>query len=214
MARLPRSKALLGVVESLSGSLCGIVSGAFFTRHNGGVVEHVDELTRLGGEEDLLLGALDDGGGVEVVCFLEFLAGDVCELCFGHEGLGFGADELLLERDELCGLWLLVLELLDLVLDLCAVMSALSQKKCVSAGVSTFCLCVRLGCTELSVLRICFKTVRLSSRPCAKRSSCSAISASSTPSLSLISLSASSSVLSPQSLSCPAMEAPSLEAFS
>jgi hypothetical protein len=70
-----------------------------------------------------------------------------------------------------------------------------------SAGVRTFCLWVRLGCTELSVLRICFSTLRLSSRPCANKSSCSAISASNTPSLSLTSLKASSLVLSPHSLS-------------
>jgi hypothetical protein len=80
--------------------------------------------------------------------------------------------------------------------------------------VLTFCLWLRLGCTELSVLRICFNTLRLSSSPCANKSSCSAISASSTPSLSLTSLRASSLVLSPHSLSWPAMEAPSLEAFS
>lgn len=37
----------------------------------------------MGCEEDLLLGALDDGGGVQVVGFFEFLAGDVGELRFG-----------------------------------------------------------------------------------------------------------------------------------
>jgi hypothetical protein len=63
------------------------------------------------GEEDLLLGALDDGGGAEVVGFLELLSGDVGELSLGDEGLGFGADELLLEGDELGGFGFLLLEL-------------------------------------------------------------------------------------------------------
>lgn len=57
---------------------------------------------------------------MDVVGLLELLAGDVCELGFGDERLGFGADELLLEGDNLGRFWLLVLELLDLILDLWA----------------------------------------------------------------------------------------------
>jgi hypothetical protein len=66
----------------------------------------------------LLLGSLDHGGGVDVVGFFEFLAGDVGELSLGDERLGFGADELLLKGDELGGLGLFVLQFLDLILDL------------------------------------------------------------------------------------------------
>jgi len=55
---------------------------------------------------------------VEIVCLFELLAGDVGQLSLGDERLGFGADEFLLESDELRGLWLLVLQLLDFVLDL------------------------------------------------------------------------------------------------
>lgn len=69
-------------------------------------------------EQDLLLGALNDGRGVQVVGFFEFLAGNVRKLGFGYQALGFGADQLLLQRDELGGFGLFVLELLDLVLDL------------------------------------------------------------------------------------------------
>lgn len=70
------------------------------------------------GEQDLLFGTLDDRSSVDVVCFLELLTSDVCELCLGDERLRFGADKLLLEGDELGRFWLLVLELLDFVLDL------------------------------------------------------------------------------------------------
>jgi hypothetical protein len=72
----------------------------------------------LGREQDLLLGALDHGRGVNVVGFFELLARDVGELGFGNEGLGFGADELLLEGDEFGGFGFFVLELLNLILDL------------------------------------------------------------------------------------------------
>ena len=37
---------------------------------------------------------------------------------FGDKGLGLGTDKLLLENDDLWGVWLLVLELSDLISDL------------------------------------------------------------------------------------------------
>lgn len=48
----------------------------------------------------------------------EFFAGDVGELGFGDEGLGFGADEFLFEDYDAGGLRILVLQLGDLVGDL------------------------------------------------------------------------------------------------
>jgi hypothetical protein len=217
MPRLPRPQALLSIIQRLPRRLRISVNRALLAGHNRRIVEQVDQLAGLRREQDLLLGALDDGGRVHVVGFFEFLARDVGELGFGDEGLGFGADELLLEGDEFGGFGFFVFELLNFVLDLfegvllacCFLVALTGLGKC-----RAFCLCVRLGCTELSVLRICFNTLRLSSRPCANKSSCSAISASNTPSLSLTSLKASSLVLSPHSLSWPAMEAPSLEACS
>lgn len=57
---------------------------------------------------------------VELVCEcgLEFLAGDVGELSFGDKGFRFGADEFLLEDDDLGRVGLLVLQLRDLIGDL------------------------------------------------------------------------------------------------
>jgi hypothetical protein len=66
---------------------------------------------------------------VHVVGFFEFLARDVGELGFGDEGLGFGADELLLEGDEFGGLGFFVFELLDFVLDL-MVWISLAKGRC------------------------------------------------------------------------------------
>jgi hypothetical protein len=118
MAWLPGPQTLFCVVEGLPCQLGIVVGWTLLARHNGRIVEQVDKLSRLCREQDLLLGSLDDGGGVDVVSLLELLASDVGQLSLGDERLGFGADELLLESDELGGLGLLVLQLLDLVLDL------------------------------------------------------------------------------------------------
>jgi hypothetical protein len=85
VARLPSPQTLLRVVESLSCQLGVVVGRTLLAGNDGRVVEQVDELARLGREQDLLLGALDDGGGVDVVGFFEFLARDVGELGFGDE---------------------------------------------------------------------------------------------------------------------------------
>lgn len=116
------------------------------------------------GEDDLFLGALDDGGGVEVEGFLELLAGYVGELGVGDEGLGFGADELLFEGDEFGGFGFFVLELLDLVLDLQGALVRVRYAGCWRCGMHTFCLLVLVGCTLASTLRICFSTPLLSSK--------------------------------------------------
>ena len=100
---------------------CGLSVGvrwALLAGHDGRVVEQVDELAGLGREQDLLLGALDDGCSVDVVGLFELLARNVGELGFGDERLGFGADELLFQGDEFGGFGFFVLELLDLILDL------------------------------------------------------------------------------------------------
>lgn len=99
VAWLPYSETFLGVTQCLSSCLRVGVRRAFFARHNGSVVEQVDELACLGCEQNLLLGALDDGSSVNIVGLLELLAGDVGELGLGDERLGFGADEFLLESD-------------------------------------------------------------------------------------------------------------------
>ena len=101
MTWLPCPQTLFGIVERLSRGLSVGVRWALLAGHDGRVVEQVDELTCLGREKDLLLSALNDGCGMDVIGFFELLTGDVGELGFGDERLGFGADKLLFEGNEL-----------------------------------------------------------------------------------------------------------------
>lgn len=115
---LPLSQLNLSLVEDVLSHL-GVLEGRVgITRNDGGVVKQLEQRAGVLGKQDLLLGALDDGSSVDVVCLLELLAGDVGQLSLGDKRLGLCTDKLLLEGDDLGRAGLLVLELLDLVLDL------------------------------------------------------------------------------------------------
>lgn len=80
--RLPCLQFLLGIVQHLA-SRVGMRKGlTLIARHDGGVVEVVQEPAPVLGEDDLLLGALDSGGEVDVVGFLELLPG-LCQVSMG-----------------------------------------------------------------------------------------------------------------------------------
>lgn len=87
-------------------------------------------------EQELFLGALDDGGEVDIVSFLELLAGlqdgstvrksdrtrclmpythDIRQLRFRHQILRLGTNELVLELYDLCAVGLFKLQFLDFV---------------------------------------------------------------------------------------------------
>lgn len=114
----PSLELVFSVVENISCGL-GVSKGRMcVSRDNRSVVDKVEQLSCVLGQQDLLLGTLNDGGGVKIVGLLELLTGDVGELGLGDERLGFCADQLLFEGDDLGRAGLLVLELLDLVEDL------------------------------------------------------------------------------------------------
>jgi len=71
--RLPCSQVLFRVVQYLARSLLFLECWVCVTGHDGSVVKEVQDATRVFGKQDLLLGALDGGGQVEVVGFLELL---------------------------------------------------------------------------------------------------------------------------------------------
>lgn len=131
--------------------------------NDGSVINKIEQLSCILGQQDLLLGTLNDGSGVEVVCLLELLTGDVGELGFGDERLSLCTDKFLLESDNLDRAGLLVLQLLDFVRDLEVRVSVFVRR---GRWVKhTLALWSREGWTEDSVLRICLRTPLLSSRP-------------------------------------------------
>jgi hypothetical protein len=121
----PGSELVFGNVQNFSCSLGVGEGGVDITRNDGSVVNEVEQLSCVLGQHDLLLGALDDSGGVKVVGLLELLAGDVGKLSLSDERLGLCADKLLLKGDNLDRAGLLVLELLDFVGNLSSSVSML-----------------------------------------------------------------------------------------
>jgi hypothetical protein len=131
--RLPVAELVFGGVEDLATRFDVLEDWVCIAWYDRGVVEKVEHAACLLGEDDLFLGALDSGGEVDIVGFLKLLAslwsiiseesGEVVErqsynvgkLCLSDQALGFCADKLLFELDNLSTLWLLVLQLGDLV---------------------------------------------------------------------------------------------------
>ena len=72
---LPLAEIVLGIVENLSSMEPLLKSWANIAGYDGSVVEKVEKTTAMTCEEGLLLGPLDDGGEVEIVCFFELPTG-------------------------------------------------------------------------------------------------------------------------------------------
>lgn len=103
------------LVQDLAESVSVLKGLVLLSRHDWCVVEVVEDLACSLGQDNLLLGALNDGGSVDVKGLLELLAGDVGQLRLGDERLCLVSDKLLLKLGDLGGRGLLVLELGDLV---------------------------------------------------------------------------------------------------
>lgn len=72
---LPRLQFLLSIIEDLS-SLVGMSEWVtLITRHDGGVIQVVQQSAAVSGKDDLLLGPLNGGRKVKVISLLQFLAG-------------------------------------------------------------------------------------------------------------------------------------------
>lgn len=114
----PAGEGVLAVLDDGLAGLVAVVGSAGFTRGDGGVVDELEQVLAVAGNDSDLLAVLAEGVELVGVGSLDLLAGDVGELGLGDEGLGLGTDELLLEDDNLGGVGLLVLELGNLVGDL------------------------------------------------------------------------------------------------
>jgi hypothetical protein len=131
-------------------SLVAVVSLPGLSGSDWGVVDKLEEVLSIAGDDGQLLAVL--AHGIELVgeSCLELLTCDVRQLGFGDKRLGLRADKLLLENDDLGGVGLLVLQLRDLVGDLLLACMTVSLVRTARVANSRS----RLGCTEASMLRM------------------------------------------------------------
>lgn len=120
----PAGEGILAVLDDGLAGLVAVVGGTGLARGDGGVIDELEEVLSVASNDGDLLAVLAEGIELVGVGSLDLLAGDVGELGLGDEGLGLGADKLLLEDDNLGGVGLLVLELGNLVGDLLLAVTA------------------------------------------------------------------------------------------
>jgi hypothetical protein len=114
----PVGESILAVLDDSLGGLVAVVGLASLTRGDRGVVNQLEEVLAVAGDDGHLLAVLAERIELVGEGGLQLLAGDVGELGLSNERLGLGTDELLLEDDDLGAVGLLVLELGNLIGDL------------------------------------------------------------------------------------------------
>lgn len=99
-------------------SFVSVICISRFARRHRSVVNKLKQVLSISSDNGELLAMLAQS--IKLVCesSLELLAGDVGQLGFGDERLGFGANKLLLEDNNLGRVWLLVFQLSNVVGDL------------------------------------------------------------------------------------------------
>ena len=100
------------------GGLVAVVGLAGLAGSDRGVVDELEEVLAVAGNDGHLLAVLTESIELVGESSLQLLTGDVGELSLGDERLGLSTDELLLKNNNLGAVGLLVLQLGDLVGDL------------------------------------------------------------------------------------------------
>lgn len=98
--------------------LVAVVSSTGLARSDWCVVDELEQVLSVACNDGKLLAVLVESIELVVEGRLELLASNVGQLSLGDKGLCLCADKLLLENHNLWAVWLLVLELSDLVSDL------------------------------------------------------------------------------------------------
>ena len=114
----PVGESILAVLDDGLGGLVAVVGLAGLAGSDRGVVDELEEVLAVAGNDGHLLAVLTESVELVGEGSLQLLTGDVGELSLGDERLGLGTDKLLLESDNLDRAGLLVLQLLDFVRDL------------------------------------------------------------------------------------------------
>jgi hypothetical protein len=108
--------------------LVAIVSVPRLSRGHRGIVDKLKEVLSEAGNDSDLFAVLTKRIKLVRKGSLQLLTSDVGKLGLGDQRLSFGADELLLKNNDLGRVWLLVLELGDLIGDLLLACYIVSRK--------------------------------------------------------------------------------------
>lgn len=103
--------------DSLAG-LVTVVSLACLTWSDWGIVNELQKVLAVSCNDCKLLAVLAESVELVGECSPQLLTCDVAELGFSDKGLSLSTNKLLLEDNDLWAVWLLVLELSDLISDL------------------------------------------------------------------------------------------------
>lgn len=116
--RNPVGESILAVLNNSLAGLVSVISLASLAGSDWGVINELEEVLSVSGDDGDLLTVLAQS--IKLVCVggLDLFASDVGQLGLSDERLGLGSDELLFEDNDLGRVGLLVLELGDLVRDL------------------------------------------------------------------------------------------------
>jgi hypothetical protein len=114
----PVGESILAVLNNSLAGLVSVISLASLAGSDWGIVDELEEVLSVSGDDGDLLTVLAQS--IKLVCVggLDLFASDVGQLGLSDERFGLGSHELLFEDDDLGRVGLLVLELGDLVRDL------------------------------------------------------------------------------------------------
>src|SRR3569833_30068 len=111
----PVGERVLAVLDDGLAGLVAVVGGAGLAGRDGGVVDQLEQVLAVAGDNGHLLAVLAERVELVRVGRLDLLARNVGQLGLGHQRLGLGPYELLLENHYLRRVGLLVHELGDVI---------------------------------------------------------------------------------------------------
>lgn len=113
----PVGQGVLAVLDDRLAGIVSVVRLACLAGGDWGVVDKLQQVLSVAGDDGNLLAVLAQSVKLVGKGGLDFLAGDVGQLGFGHQRLGLGTNQFLLEHDDAGRVGVLVLELGDFVGD-------------------------------------------------------------------------------------------------
>lgn len=156
----PVAEGVLAVLDDGLAGVVAVVCLAGLTGGHGSVVDQVQKVLAVSSDDGDLLAVLAQSVELVLEGGLDLFAGDVGQLSLSDEGLGLGANQLLLQNDNSGRVGVLVLQLGDLIGDLLLACALIAISGSSAAGLASVYLRSRLGCTEASMFRMLLMVTR------------------------------------------------------